>query len=210
MKTEKTDVYLRLDDHVRTQSHTVCLSDIASVYCEDTFLKKKIEAVTIFYFGPGDGKKEVISLLFIYKIIYESLEENLQLHSVGAKDCLVELYVPQKKKYSRNALQVAFVSLVTFFGAAFSIMTYDEDAGVFDVFQKLYTLFSVSQSTVLEWSYSIGIALGIIVFFHHFEKKDERTPTAMEIQMNQYEQDVVETYVDRSKRRNQSLEVDSK
>lgn len=210
MKTEKTDVYLRLDDHVRTQSHTVCLSDIASVYCEDTFLKKKIEAVAIFYFGPEDGKKEVISLLFIYKIIYESLEESLQLHSVGAKDCLVELYVPQKKKYSQNALQVAFVSLVTFFGAAFSIMTYDEDAGVFDVFQKLYTIFSVSQSTVLEWSYSIGIALGIIVFFHHFEKKDERTPTAMEIQMNQYEQDVVETYVDRSKRRNQSLEVDSK
>lgn len=209
MKTEKIDVYLRLDDHVRTQSHAVCLSDIASVYCKDTLLKMQMEALTIFSFGPEDGKKEVISLLYIYKKICEKLQKDVQLHSIGAEDCLVELYVPQKKKYGWAVLQAAFVSLVTFFGAAFSIMTYDEDAGVFDVFQKLYTLFGVPQSTVLEWSYSIGIALGVIVFFHHFEKKDERTPTAMEIQMNQYEQEVVETYVSRSKRRNQSLEVDS-
>lgn len=211
VKTEKADVYIRLDDHVRTQSREVHLKDMASIYCENLDIKARIEEIIVFSFKPKDGKKEVISLLYIYKVLYEYMKEDFQIHSVGAEDCLIELYEDKKQNKMWNGFQVLFVSLITFFGSAFSIMTYDEDAGVADVFQKLYDLFSVETSGngVLEWSYSVGIALGVIVFFHHFEKKGQRTPTAMEIQMNKYEQDVVETYVNGSKRREKSLEVDS-
>ena len=90
-------------------------------------------------------------------------------------------------------------------------MTYDQDAGVPDVFATLYRLFQVPESRqgILEVSYSIGIGLGVIVFFHHFENQEERTPTAMEIQMHQYEKDVVEAYVEEAKRGGKSLEADN-
>ncbi len=75
-----------------------------------------------------------------------------------------------------SKLQVIFVSLVTFFGAAFSIMTYNEDAGVPNVFETLYEMITGSRSGngVLEAAYSVGIALGVIVFFITLRKKGRR------------------------------------
>ena len=50
-------------------------------------------------------------------------------------------------------------------------MTYNEDAGVDDVFATLYEMFMGPDSGngVLEFTYSAGIALGILIFFNHFE-----------------------------------------
>ena len=211
MTSSKVDLYIRLDDHVRIQEKRVCLKDIAEVYCHEHQIKIEAEKTEIFTFQKKDGKKEVISFLYVCQRIYNQLGNHLFIHSLGAEDCLVEWHMNKEKNPMMEALKVAFVSLVTFFGAAFSIMTYDQDAGVADVFEKLYTLFQMPESGpgVLEVSYSIGVGLGIIVFFHHFEKKNERTPTAMEIQMNKYEKDMVDSYVKSSERRGESLEVES-
>ncbi|MEI3265912.1 MAG: hypothetical protein V8R85_01690 [Frisingicoccus sp.] len=119
-------------------------------------------------------------------------------------------YFGKKPSQFLEVIQVGFVSLVTFFGAAFSIMTYNEDAGVDDVFATLYEMFMGPDSGngILEFTYSVGIALGILVFFNHFEKKGRSNPTAMEIQMDKYEQDMVDAYVKSSDRRGKSLDVE--
>ena len=45
--------------------------------------------------------------------------------------------------------------------------------------------------TILEISYSLGLSVGIILFFNHFAgKKITMDPTPLEVQMKQYEQDV--------------------
>lgn len=210
MASLKEDLYIRLDEHVRTETNGVLLKDMASIYCSDPVMKSKAENILIFTFEKEDGRKEVISVLYVYKAIHDCLGTDILIHSIGAKDCLVELFKSKKKNYLREILKTIFVSLVTFCGAAFSIMTYDQDAGVADVFSTLYEMFRIPEpgNGVLELSYSIGIGLGVIVFFHHFEKKEQRTPTAMEIQMNKYEQDMVDSYVKAAERRGKSLEVD--
>lgn len=134
----------------------------------------------------------------------------MQIHSIGSEDCLVDLISERKPSKLWSRIQVVLVSLVTFFGAAFSIMTYNEDAGVDDVFKTVYKIFFGldSGNGVLEFTYSLGIGLGILVFFNHFEKKGRRNPTAMEIQMDKYEQDMVDAYVKSSDRRGKSLDVE--
>lgn len=210
MERLKTDIYIKLDAHVRVSQNDVRLADMASVYCVDEKMKGQAENVLVFSFDKEDGEKEVISILYIYEMIEQAMGKDIQLHSIGESDCLVDLISGKRPSKFLGVLQVAFVSLVTFFGAAFSIMTYNEDAGVDDVFNTLYEMFMGPDSGngVLEFTYSIGIALGILVFFNHFEKKGRRNPTAMEIQMDKYEQDMVDAYVKSSDRRGKSLDVE--
>ena len=210
MERLKTDIYIKLDAHVRVSQNDVRLADMASVYCVDEKMKGQAENVLVFSFDKEDGEKEVISILYIYEMIEQAMGKDIQLHSIGESDCLVDLISGKRPSKFLGVLQVAFVSLVTFFGAAFSKMTYNEDAGVDDVFNTLYEMFMGPDSGngVLEFTYSIGIALGILVFFNHFEKKGRRNPTAMEIQMDKYEQDMVDAYVKSSDRRGKSLDVE--
>ena len=204
------DIYVKLDGHVRVNHKEVCLADMASVYCTDEKIKEQAEKVVVFSFSEEDGEKEVISILYIYEKLEEAMGKDVTFYSIGGSDCLVDLISGKKPSRFWEVIQVGFVSLVTFFGAAFSIMTYNEDAGVDDVFATLYEMFMGPDSGngVLEFTYSAGIALGILIFFNHFENKGRRNPTAMEIQMDKYEQDMVDAYVKSSDRRGKSLDVE--
>lgn len=210
MEHMKSDIYIKLDAHVRVVHREVRLKDMASIYCTDEELMQQVKNVPVFSFEEKDGEKEVISILYVYEAIYRFLGRNFQIYSTGSSDCLVDLISGKKPSKFWSHIQVVLVSLVTFFGAAFSIMTYNEDAGVDDVFNTMYEMFlgPDSGNGVLELTYSVGIALGILVFFNHFEKKGRRNPTAMEIQMDKYEEDMVDAYVKSSDRRGKSLDVE--
>ena len=205
---EKSDLYIKLDEHVRTEKKDVPLSKVAGVYCQDEELKSQAEKVIVYSFQEGEKEKAVFSLIYIYKKIYECMGSNIQIHSVGASECLVDWIQEKRPSKLLGYVQVVLVGLVTFFGAAFTIMTYNADAGVPDVFRSLYEMFTGSSggNGVLELTYSIGIGIGVIVFFHHFEKKGRKTPTAMEVQMNKYEKDVVDSYVKYEERRGNTFE----
>ena len=205
---EKSDLYIKLDEHVRTEKNDVPLSKVAGVYCQDEELKSQAEKVIVYSFQEGEKEKAVFSLIYIYKKIYECMGSNIQIHSVGASECLVDWIQEKRPSKLLGYVQVVLVGLVTFFGAAFTIMTYNADAGVPDVFRTLYEMFTGSSggNGVLELTYSIGIGIGVIVFFHHFEKKGRKTPTAMEVQMNKYEKDVVDSYVKYEERRGNTFE----
>nr|WP_291235005.1 stage V sporulation protein AA [Frisingicoccus sp.] len=205
---EKSDLYIKLDEHVRTEKKDVPLSKVAGVYCQDEELKSQAEKVIVYSFQEGEKEKAVFSLIYIYKKIYECMGKNIQIHSVGASECLVDWIQEKRPSKLLGYVQVVLVGLVTFFGAAFTIMTYNADAGVPDVFRTLYEIFTGRSggNGVLELTYSIGIGIGVIVFFHHFEKKGRKTPTAMEVQMNKYEKDVVDSYVKYEERRGNTFE----
>ncbi|MDY4923389.1 stage V sporulation protein AA [Frisingicoccus sp.] len=205
---EKSDLYIKLDEHVRTEKKDVPLSKVAGVYCQDEELKSQAEKVIVYSFQEGEKEKAVFSLIYIYKKIYECMGSNIQIHSVGASECLVDWIQENRPSKLLGYVQVVLVGLVTFFGAAFTIMTYNADAGVPDVFRTLYEIFTGRSggNGVLELTYSIGIGIGVIVFFHHFEKKGRKTPTAMEVQMNKYEKDVVDSYVKYEERRGNTFE----
>ena len=56
--------------------------------------------------------------------------------------------------------------------------------------------------TILEVSYSVGITIGILVFFNHFGKRRFSVdPTPMEVQMRLYEDDVNNTIIEDASRK---------
>jgi len=90
--------------------------------------------------------------------------------------------------------------LLAFFGAAFSIMAFNNDVGITTLFGQLYEIFTGETSngfTLLEISYSIGVGLGILIFFHNFaRKKNASDTTPLEVEMRTYEDDIDTTMIE--------------
>ena len=83
-------------------------------------------------------------------------------------------------------------------------MTFNNDVNLGNLFDQLYTLVmgkSSSGFTVLEISYSVGIGLGVLIFFNHFgHLKLSDDPTPMQVQMRTYEDDVNQTLIEQAER----------
>ncbi len=94
-------------------------------------------------------------------------------------------------------VKTIFVCIVTFFGAMFSIMTFQNDVDIPGLFQNIYMWVTGTESngfTILEVSYAIGIAAGSIFFFNHFGKwKVDEEPTPIEVEMATYDDQVKQT-----------------
>ena len=118
----------------------------------------------------------------------------------------------ERKRGAAEALKILLVSLVCFFGASFTIMAFHNDIGIVDVFARYYELVMGSKSngfTVLEISYSIGLAAGIIIFFNHIGgRRLTKDPTPIEVEMSTYEEDVEKTQIKTASR--EGREVDTK
>ena len=93
-----------------------------------------------------------------------------------------------------------------------TIMAFNNDVGVTDVFAKFYQQITGTESngiTELEICYSIGLAVGIIVFFNHVgHKKITHDPTPIQIEMRKYETDLDTAFINNAERRGHSVDVD--
>lgn len=103
----------------------------------------------------------------------------------------------------------ACIGLVIFFGSGFSIMAFHNDIGIVDLFAQIYEQVVGSAPERiggLEIGYSIGLALGILIFFNHFSlKKREDDPTPLQVEVSKYEQDVEDT-IERIRQKEQQEE----
>ena len=83
-------------------------------------------------------------------------------------------------------------------------MTFNNDVDIPKLFGQLYMQFTGRQSdgfTILELTYSIGVGIGILLFFNHFAgKKIPADPTPMEVEMRLYEDDINNTLIESSSR----------
>ena len=156
-------------------------------------------------------KNYVFSILKVIEIIQNSFPEYL-ICNVGEVDFIVE-YSPKAKEHKiRNWIKIGLVCLVTFFGSAFTIMTFNEDASVTTIFGQIYEAVLGEKDTdsyLLELSYAIGMPIGCIVFFNHFAKfKVTQDPTPLQIQLRLNEKEINQTLVENADREGNSIDVD--
>ena len=67
-----------------------------------------------------------------------------------------------------------------------------------------------SGCTALEISYSIGLCIGIVIFYNHVGgRRITKDPTPLEVEMKIYEQNVNMTLVETAEREGKEIDVDS-
>ena len=194
-------LYLKCSRDVETKEENVFLKDVASIECEDPAICAKCKAIKVHHFK--EDSRIVVSVIRLIQLIGKECPGVL-VQSVGETDVLIEKVKADTYKGWKMWLKVALVCLVSFFGTAFTIMAYNNDVGVGDVFEKIYFVVmnaEPQQVNILEITYSIGLAAGIIVFFNHIGgRRITKDPTPIEVSMKNYERDVNQALIETADR----------
>lgn len=139
--------------------------------------------------------------------LVELMEEvcpGITVYVIGEPDVLIEYVTSPAPKPLAQNLKAVLICLVSFFGTGFTIMAYHNDIGINDIFTEGYLLVLGREPqgiNALEVAYSLGVALGIILFFNHLGgKKVTRDPTPIQVAMRNYEQDVDHALIESAER----------
>ena len=216
MGVSNETLYLKIEKNSLVFDRHVKLEDIAKMECADEAVLRKLKQKKIYSFSDAiDTKKQknqmqVFSVLKIIELIHEEYP-NLTVSNEGESDFIVE-YIPNPKKPKwLNVLKTAVLCVIIFFGSAFTIMAFNNDIAVTEVFGKLYEQVMGTEPagvTELEICYCIGLGLGIVIFFNHVgKKKITPDPTPIQVEMRKYETDIDTTFIENAGRKGHSIDV---
>jgi len=202
-------VYIKPELSCLVSHKKVTVADVCQVYATEDKVAKQVRNVPLFQISKSQEKNKIsVSSLYVIRHIMDDVQ-GITVINVGESDFLVEYLPPQPKKKWADYVKAVIVGIVVFFGSAFTIMTFNEDANLTVIFSRVYDNVSgdPAGNGWLEVCYSLGLPLGIILFFNHFASaKLSNDPTPLQIQMRQYEQQEDTTIIENAARKGERLE----
>ena len=197
-------LYIQTDMNILIKHPHVYLQDIARLSCSNFKALNRLRVLPVANLNPDTPGRYTMSVMDLVDLIQKK-EPDLDITPLGEPSFILTYQPPGKPQMIFEILKVVFISLASFFGAAFSIMTFNTDADVGTLFKQIYQQVTGNVSngfTILEISYSIGLAAGVLFFFNHFgRKKFSADPTPMQVQMRQYENSVNTTLLEQGSRK---------
>jgi len=210
------DIYIKPKKKVSLSNQPeITVSDVAEVVAAKE-ITNKINKMKLLDVDTSTGKKQnyLVSVTDIITVIKKSYPD-YTVNNVGEMDTWVQ-YLAKKSpdKAWFKWLKIAFVVVVLFIGSSTAIMSFHTDGQMPKIFERYYSLFFGEEKTnpnIINIPYSIGLAVGIVVFYNHFMgKKITDDPTPIEVEMELYDRDVTDTMVDALSQRQERMQKDGK
>ena len=196
-------LYIQIDQNVEVHHPHIYLQDIVRLSCSNTKLLNRLRVMPVTNLDPDKPGRYVLSSMDLIKDIQQK-EPEVDITTIGESTFIITYQKEGSVNIILRWCKVIFVCLATFFGAGFSIMTFNNDVDIPALFEQIYTQVTGQAAngfSVLEISYSIGIGLGVLFFFNHFGRmKLTDDPTPMQVQMRLYEDDVNTTVIEDASR----------
>lgn len=203
-------LYMKIDRNIELDRREVYLADVAKLECTNKEVLSRVKAIKLMNIPDEKNNRFVFSVLKVIELIHK-LYPTLEINNLGEIDFIIDYEKPEKQPKWIAVLKLLCVCVILFLGAAFAIMTFNNDVGVDEVFKQIYgRVMGVESdgSTILELSYSVGLTLGIMVFYNHFGgKKITTDPTPVEVEMRLYEDDINTTLIEGVNRKDKHIEV---
>jgi len=186
----ESTIYIRLRHRIQVhQNHEVKIKDVARVIAEDQYLSE-IENLFIHQVKEEDKNMIVLDGMRVIKAITEKFD-NVDIQIIGPQQTIVEV-IYKKSKLSLPLFLIVWILL--FVGSALTIMNFHEDVSMQVVHQKLFKIITGSwdeKPLLFQIPYSIGLGLGMILFFNHlFKKRINEEPSPLEVEMFNYQQSI--------------------
>ncbi len=185
-------VYLRLRNRYFVNPNSkVLLGEIAQIIAPEQH-EKALKRLFIYQINKEDEHLVVIDSMHIIKKLTEHFPQ-LHIESIGSPQIIVEI-IPSSTKKKPHAIAVAFVWIILFVGSGLAIMNFHHDVSMEEVHKRIYYLITgihKKDPLILQIPYSLGIGLGMILFFNHvFKKKINEEPSPLEVEMFLYQQNL--------------------
>lgn len=207
---KNTRLYIKIDKNNLVHHKIVRLKDVAKLFSPSKSITEELYEQVLYIVKEDKKTSYIFSILKLLELIHKEYPD-IEIINLGERDFIIQYEPEHQDKKLWEYFKVLFVSCIVFFGAAFTIMTFNEDANVSVIFELVYkSVMGTEQvkGSVLEISYAVGLPLGIIIFFNHFSKiKAGKDPSPMQVQLRLYESDLDETLIENSSREGKSFDV---
>ena len=208
MASNSETIYIKAGRNTEVKKPDITLGEVLEITCVNPSMEAKVRSLRLL---KGINGRVAVSVLKVVSMIQE-VYPNADVQSIGEPDFIVTYEEPGKGSRFMQSVKVVFVSVLSFFGAAFSIMAFNNDVSVTKMFSRIYLLLTGEESngfTLIELNYCIGLIVGILIFFNHLgRKKFTADPTPMEVEMRLYENDIQETLIEAYARKEKEVDVD--
>ena len=201
-------VYIKANGNCIVYDKNITLGDVLKIECTDLGMLRAIKQMDLY--GFNHEHSVVFSVLKVVERIHRDYPQ-VEVINCGESDFVVEYQKSTVKSPVLEKLKLWGIAVIVFFGSAFTIMAFHIDISIQKVFEKFYEqVMGVSkpQITELEISYSIGLAVGIVVFFNHFRKRKlTNDPTPIEVEMKKYNEDLINAKIAESDEKGHTIDV---
>ncbi|MDR7314046.1 stage V sporulation protein AA [Brevibacillus nitrificans] len=199
----KEPMFLRLRKRLAVKPEAlITMGDVCQIYWNGE-REEAIKRMPIYRVKPEDGNLIIIDIMQVIQRLRSAYPE-VELDIQGAPQLIVEVLNPRK---NANPVLVVLVWILLFVGSGLAIMNFHTDVSMLQVHQRIYTLITGLESKQPLWlqiPYSIGIGMGMILFFNHiFKKKINEEPSPLEVELFMYQQSLDQYYLQHENKENQ-------
>ena len=179
-------IYIKMRNRLKVSpTYEVKLGDVAQL-AGDAAVVQSLQDEVIYKITARDKTHVVIDVMKIIEIIRRKAA-HIQINLLGSGQTLVEII------YEKSTSDFfGLVWLLLFIGAALAIIYFHEDVSMQQVHQRLYYMITgefKAQPLLFQIPYSLGLGLGMVLFFNHvFQKRINEEPSPLEVEMFQYQQ----------------------
>lgn len=192
-QVENKTLYIKASQSKQVTNKRIILSDVLDIISLDNDAVKRAGDIVLHTVKGDRNEKVIFSITKVINMIQKECPA-FSIVNIGEPDFVVEYKIPVKPNTAWEYTKLAITCIIVFFGAAFTIMTFNTDVSVGDVFDDFYKIVKgvdKNSGSILEISYSIGIPIGILCFYNHFKSdKVHDDPTPVHIEMRKYEEDM--------------------
>ncbi|MFJ5757873.1 stage V sporulation protein AA [Neobacillus sp. NPDC093182] len=186
---EKT-IYIRMRNRVLAKpEESIYLDDIAQIIAPETIIPK-LKKLKVHQISVHDRNIVIIDVMKVIRLI-STLIENADVQTIGPAQTIIEVILKKKQMSLPFFILIWFL---LFFGSAMAIMNFHDDVSMRSVQEKLYKIITGvedSKPWIFQIPYSIGLGLGMILFFNHvFQKRINEEPSPLEVEMFNYQMDL--------------------
>lgn len=183
-------LYIRLRKKIQVQKGApIYLGQVAQMIVEPEY-EKKLRGLLLHLPMEQDGNLVLIDMLMIVKKVKEVMP-NVTVEHYGEPHVLVEIY---KHNRPPSLILISLVWLLLFVGSGLAIMNFHADVSMLQVHQRIYKLITGKQMMhpfFLQIPYSLGLGLGMVIFFNHlFKKRFSEEPSPLELEMYMYQENL--------------------
>jgi len=181
-------IYVKMRNRLQVSpAYEIKIGDVAQVVGA-SHIVDEIKRQVIYKITKKDKTHVVIDVMKVIQSIRQ-YSSSLEINLLGSAQTIVEI-VYEKKQV--NPVFFGMVWLLLFVGAALAIIYFHEDVSMQQVHQRLYYMItgeSNKKPLLFQIPYSLGLGLGMILFFNHvFQKRINEEPSPLEVEMFQYQQ----------------------
>lgn len=190
-------VYIQMKKRIHAAKGPIYLGQVANILAGGE--EETVKRLPVAHYDPQEDNITLVEWMDVVRVVITN-HPDWDIRQVGPPHTIVEAMSPLPRS---RTLLAFLVWILLFVGSGLAIMNFHADVSMLYVHQRIHYLMTGVRSErpfLLQIPYSIGIGLGMGIFFNHvWKRKFNDEPTPLELEVFLYQDSIDQFVIDHEK-----------